>query len=133
MAKKKKLKRNIKKKKVKKTLGLIEQIKIFSKSGKEKKILAKIDTGASKCSIDTKLAARLKLGPIIRTKLVKSAEGNSMRPIVKATIIIKNRKFEADFTIADRKHLRYDILIGVNVLKNGFIIDPSKNNKFKKK
>ncbi len=108
------------------TLGLIEEVNIFSKDGKKRKIKAKVDTGASKCSLDTKLAAKLKLGPVIRTKLVKSAEGNSLRPIVNATIQLKGLKVKTEFTIADRSHLKYDMLIGVNVLKKGFIIDPSK-------
>ena len=31
---------------------------------------------------------------------------------------------EAECTVADRSHMKYKMLIGQNVLKKGFIIDP---------
>ena len=105
-------------------IGLAEKIKII---GSEKEIIlpAKVDTGATKSSIDSELAAELKLGPIIRTKLVKSAHGNSVRPIIDVNIELADKKMKSQFTIADRRHMKYKILIGQNLLKEGFLIDPS--------
>lgn len=106
-------------------IGLAENIKLIG-SEESKLIAAKIDTGATKSSVDSKLAAELKLGPIIRTKLVKSAHGNSVRPIINAEIELADKKIKSQFTVADRAHMKYKVLIGQNILKEGFIIDPSK-------
>ncbi len=108
------------------SVGLTEKVKITGPKGKSKILKARIDTGATISSIDSKLAARLNLGPIIRTKLVKSASGNSSRPVMKARIKVAKKELEADFTIADRSHMKYAVLIGQNILKKGFLIDPSK-------
>ena len=104
-------------------IGLSENIVV--KDAKAKKVLAKIDTGATKSSIDTQLAKRLGLGPIIRSKMVKSAHGTTIRPIVKATITIAGKTMAEEFTLADRNHLKFAVLIGQNILRHGFLIDPS--------
>ena len=87
---------------------------------------AKIDTGATKSSIDTNLAAKLRLGPVIKSKLIKSAHGSKLRPIIEATIELAGNVIKSEFTLADRAHMKYSILIGQNILKHGFLIDPSK-------
>ena len=60
------------------TIGLAEAV-IIHGNKKHKKVTARIDTGATKGSIDVKIAAEVGLGPVIRTKLVKSASGFSVR------------------------------------------------------
>lgn len=102
-------------------LGLIEKVKI---NGKEVK--AKIDTGAQGNSIDIKLAQKLKLGPIIKTYKIKTSTGHARRPAVKAHLEIKGRKFNTIFNISDRKHMKYNVLIGRRILKKGFLIDISR-------
>ena len=93
---------------------------------KEKKVTARVDTGATKSSMDLKLAAELKLGPIFKTRKVKSAHGDSLRPVVKGTVIIKGKQLSSDFTLADRNHLKYPVLIGRNLLRKGdFLVDTS--------
>lgn len=106
-------------------IGLAEKVNIQYHSGK-KNVIAKIDTGATKSSIDTNLAAELKLGPVIKSKLVKSAHGSKLRPIIEASIELAGKKIKSEFTLADRAHMRYRILIGQNILKDGFLIDPTK-------
>ena len=107
-------------------IGLIEKIIIIGRE-REKQVLGKIDTGASRSSIDSRLAAELNLGPVVATKLVKSAHGNSVRPIVKTNILIAGQKISTKFTLADRAHMKYNVLIGNDVLKEGnFLIDPVK-------
>lgn len=88
--------------------------------------MARIDTGATKSSVDARLAAELALGPVIKTKLVKSAAGNKLRPVIKASIRISGKSLKSEFTIADRSHMKYRVLIGQNILKKGFLIDPTK-------
>ena len=108
-------------------VGLTEKVKIEGKKGRKRVFMAKIDTGATKSSIDTNLAKELKVGPVVKSRMVKSAHGNSLRPVILPTIEIAGKKIRRQFTLADRKHLKYPILIGVNVLKKGgFIVDPSK-------
>ncbi|MBS3097824.1 ATP-dependent zinc protease [Candidatus Woesearchaeota archaeon] len=106
-------------------VGLTQQLTIIGE-GKKKKVIAKIDTGATKGSIDTKLAAALQLGPVTRTKLIKSAHGNRLRPIIEAKVKFNGKTIKEEFTLADRSHMKYKVLIGQNILKHGFLIDPTK-------
>lgn len=110
----------------KKTLiGLTEKVKIIGPK-KETFVVMRIDTGADICSIDMKLAGSIGLGPVERLKKIKSAHGIKHRPVVRAALEIKGRRFKKiRFTLADRSHLRYRALIGKNILKKGFLIDPS--------
>jgi len=106
-------------------IGLVEKVNIYHKKGK-KPIMAKIDTGATKSSMDSKLAAELQLGPVIKTKLIKSAHGNRLRPVIEGEIELAGKKIKTEFTLADRLHMKYHVLIGQNILKQRFLIDPSK-------
>jgi hypothetical protein len=107
------------------TLGLTESITLIGE--KKKTVRARIDTGATKGSIDTHLAKQLNLGPVIKKKHVKSAHGITLRSIIKVKIEIKRKTLEAEFTLAHRSHMTYPVLIGQNLLKKGnFIIDPLK-------
>ena len=106
-------------------IGLTENVSVYCNPDR-KKVIAKIDTGATKSSIDTNLAEELKLGPVIKSKLVKSAHGSKLRPIIEATIELAGKKIKSEFTLADRAHMKYRVLIGQNILKDGFLIDPLK-------
>jgi hypothetical protein len=106
------------------TIGLTEEITIFG-SKKRKKVAARIDTGAGQSSIDTDLATELKLGPIISAKVIRSSHGTTLRAVVKAEIRVAGQKVRAKFNIADRRHMRYKVLLGVNILrKMGVLVDP---------
>ena len=89
-------------------------------------LIAKVDTGASRSSLDINLASELNLGPIIKSKMIKSAHGNRLRPIIEAELKIAGKKIKSEFTLADRAHMKYGMLIGVNILKHDFLVDPSK-------
>lgn len=102
-------------------VGLVEKVKI---NGKEVK--AKIDTGAHHNSICKELFEKLNLGPVIGKVSIKSATGKQERPVVNAELEIKGRKLKTKFNIANRKHLTYPVLIGLDVLKQGFLVDASK-------
>jgi len=114
------------KKPKKEIIGLTEYITLVGGNGKKKKVKAKIDTGADKSSIDLKLAAQLQLGPVVKTRLIKSASGSLMRPIIRSKVIFAKKEMDVYFTMADRAHMKYRVLIGKNILKKGFLIDPSK-------
>ena len=100
-------------------LGLVEKVKV---NGKE--VLAKIDTGADGCSLDIALAKELNLNNFVKTTRIKSSHGRFVRPVVEATLEIRDKKFKAQFNLTDRSHLKYPVLIGKSILKKGFIIKP---------
>jgi hypothetical protein len=107
-------------------IGMAEEVSVSNPKGNSAKVLAKIDTGASISSIDFKLASKLKLGPITSTAMIKSASGSGVRPIVRAKLTIEGKDFDTDFTLADRSNLKYKVLVGQNILSQGFLIDPTK-------
>lgn len=106
-------------------LALIERIDVKSSQGKVESVLAKIDTGADNSSIDHSIAAKLELGPIVKTKKIVSSHGQSLRPVIKVTVVIAGKPITEHFTLYNRSHMKYPILIGKNVLRKGFLIDPS--------
>lgn len=109
-------------------LGLTEEVVIIGSEGKQEKVTARIDTGATSSSIDYHLGTKLAIGPITKTRVVKSASGTRKRPIVLVTIKMNNLIIEEEFTLADRSHMTYPVLIGQNILrKENFLVDPQKN------
>jgi hypothetical protein len=109
-------------------VGLVEPITVLGPKGKKKEVMARIDTGATKSSVDFQLAADLELGPILKTKLVRSASGTGLRPVVSARIILADKEIKTEFTLADRSNMKYRVLIGQNILSQGFLIDPVKES-----
>ena len=67
----------------------------------------------------------MQLGPLIAKRTVRSAQGKAIRPVVKVSVRIKNRRMRASFTVIHRAHMDYPILIGRNLLKKNFLIDPA--------
>jgi hypothetical protein len=115
----------------KQKIGLIEPVTLKG-SKSSAKCLARIDTGAVRSSMDASLATGLGLGPVIFTRLIKSANGSSVRPVVHGELVLADKKIEGTFNLADRSHLRFKVLIGQNILiDNGFLIDPDKKTKMK--
>ena len=104
-----------------KVVGSVERVRI---NGID--VLARMDTGAGRSSICKTLAKKLRLGPPIKGVVVRSVHGRSIRPVVQAGIIIKGRKIKANFTVTDRSGMKFDVLIGRNILKRGFLVDSSK-------
>ncbi len=102
-----------------KIIGLIERVKI---NGKE--VLAKIDTGAERNSIDIRLAAETGLGPVIGVRKYVNAHGHTSRALVKGHLVIHGKKIHASFNLFDRKSMKYKVLIGKKTLKqSGFLVD----------
>ena len=107
-------------------LGLTEKITLIGPEA-EKTVIARIDSGATNSSIDSSLAKKLKLGPIVKKKLVKSARGSTIRPFIIVKIKLGQKSIENEFNLARRGHMKYPVLIGQNILKEGkFLIDPLK-------
>jgi hypothetical protein len=108
-------------------VGFTEEVIIFGNKNRESRTKARIDSGAGISAIDQKLALYLQLGPILKNKKIKQSHGKSIRPVVSAKIDVNGKEMEAEFTIANREHMKYKVLVGRNILKKGFLIDPSKH------
>lgn len=87
------------------------------------RLLARMDTGATLSSIDRELALRLGFNTPIRQTSVSNAHGTTLRPVVKIPFLLKGRKRIAEFTLAERSHLDYAVLLGRTSL-SGFLVDP---------
>lgn len=66
---------------------------------------------------------------------VKSSNGQVQRRfLVRTTIVLFNRKFKTDFTLTDRQEMKYPVLLGRKLLRQGFVVDVSYYNlSYKKK
>ncbi len=108
----------------KETVGLVEKIKLIGDKGSIE-TYALFDTGARSTSVDVKLAAKVNLGPVIRTTFVRAAsvKNSVRRPVVKAAIGIKGKKFDTEVNLQDRSHMTFPVIVGRNVLAGNFLVD----------
>ena len=101
-------------------IGLTEEVII-----RKKRVIARIDTGARRCSIDRELAKDLNLGPVLAEKKYRSAAGHTRRPVVEEEIKMNDVKIKVRLNISDRSKMKYRVLIGREALRKGnFLIDP---------
>ena len=109
-------------------LGMAEFVTIKGKDKRKQEILpARIDTGATRSAIHTEIVKSLGLGPVLKARKVKNANGTSIRPVIEVEIILKHKRITEEFTVADRAQMKYPILIGRNILKHDFLIDVTKD------
>jgi len=109
-------------------IGPIEYVKVIGHHG-EARVKGKVDTGASRTSVDVWLAANIGLGPTVDVARVKSAFLDEVRtrPLVRGIVEIAGVRFPLAVTVNDRSDMRYPVLIGMDILKSGrFLIDPKK-------
>lgn len=104
----------------------VEEVLLKDINGNWHKFLAKIDTGAWSSSIDIILAKKLGLlrkNKIITSRKKLSSLGEEERPVIEVELKLSGRRFKTNVTVADRKLLRYSILIGRTDLQ-GFLVSP---------
>ena len=109
-------------------IGPVEYVKVIGHHG-EARVKGKIDTGASRTSVDVWLAANIGLGPTVDVAKVKSALASQVRtrPLVRGVVEVGGIKFALPVTVNDRSVMRYPVLIGMDILRSGsFLIDPTK-------
>ncbi|TRZ68188.1 MAG: hypothetical protein D4R98_02670 [Comamonadaceae bacterium] len=57
---------------------------------------------------------------------IRSSTGQvTVRPVIKAQILMGLHKFDTEFTLIDRSLMRFKMIIGRDTLDHKFIVDPS--------
>ncbi len=66
---------------------------------------------------------------VVRIAKIRQASSNSIktRPVVNLNVVIQGEPIFAEFTLKDRSHMTYPVLIGRNILENRAIVDVSIN------
>ncbi len=111
-------------------IGVVEEVVVRGSKG-DIRVLAKIDTGAARTSLDTDLALRAGLGPVFDRVRVRAAAADEPeeRDVVDARVVIAGREFDVAVAVTDRKDMRYHMIVGMDILREaGFLVDPSKGN-----
>jgi len=100
-------------------IGYTEEVVVSGTSGSEN-IVAKSDTGATRTSIDTQLAAKIGAGPIKSIARVKSGSSKSSRsrPVVDVVIGVGGNRHTVTASVEDRGHMEYPVLLGRDILKH---------------
>ncbi len=104
---------------------------------------ARIDTGATSSSIHCKKKKKINdnmikfkllgkeefIRPISKIANVKNSNGKiESRFFIKTTIKIYNKDYEIELSLNNRKNMKYPLLVGREVLNQGFIVDVSRKN-----
>ena len=100
-------------------IGYIEEVVVSGTSGSTQ-TMAKSDTGATRTSIDTSLAAEIGAGPIKSMTRVKSGSMKSgkARPVVDLVIGIAGTQHTVTASVEDRSHMDYPLLLGRDILEH---------------
>ncbi len=100
-------------------IGYIEQVIVSGTRG-SKTVYAKSDTGATRSSIDIKLAAEIGTGPITDTVKVKSGskKESKTRGVVDTVIGVGGTQHTVTASVEDREHMNYPLLLGRDILEH---------------
>jgi len=122
--------------KTKTLIGSVEEVVLFPWGVK---LPARIDTGASMTSLDVRdLTVRNKVAqfrlpekygnilislPVIRHCNVRSSSFRERRPVVEIELCVGSRRMRVQANLNNRSQLEYPLILGRNVLSQGFIVD----------
>ena len=100
-------------------IGYTEEVVLSGTSG-SKTVLAKSDTGATRTSIDTSLAADIGAGPIKSITRVRSGSSkqSKSRPVVDVVVGVGGNQHTVTASVEDRGHMDYPVLLGRDILEN---------------
>ena len=95
----------------------ITKVKLLSETNKEWEVVvdARLDTGASRTSIDESLADFLRLATVGEIK-TRSANGRRVRELVELTFVYNKKEYTLDVSLSDRGKMQYPMLLGRDVL-----------------
>ena len=100
-------------------IGYIEEVIVMGTRG-QRSVMAKSDTGATRTSIDSRLAADIGTGPIKDIVKVKSGSvktGRS-RPVVDLVVGVGGTQHTVTASVEDRSHMDYPLLLGRDILQH---------------
>ncbi len=111
-----------------KILEAVEEVKIRSADKKKMAVLARVDSGAFRSSIDRELARELGL---LKKKNIlwkdrftyRSTVGRQTRPVIGLTFWLAGRRIRTSASVADRSKMKVPMIIGRNDL-GGFLVRP---------
>jgi RimK family alpha-L-glutamate ligase len=100
-------------------IGYIEEVDVIGTSGR-KSIMAKSDTGATRTSIDARLAADVGTGPIKDIVKIKSGslKSGKSRPVVDVVVGVGGTQHTVAASVEDRSHMDYPMLLGRDILEH---------------
>jgi hypothetical protein len=118
-------------------IGVIEEVVLLPWGIK---MPARIDTGAARSSLDApdleihngiaefKVSKkygghRLRL-PVVGWVETRTSEGRERRPIVEVTLCVGTKEIRVEASLNDRSQVRYPVIVGRDVLKDNFVVDP---------
>jgi hypothetical protein len=118
------------------TLGRIENVILLPWAIK---LPARIDTGATVSSLDARElhvngeVAEFKLPgkyggpklqfPILDWHHIRSPSGIQRRPVIEIELCIGSKRIRLRVNLTDRSMVKYPLILGRNVLKEGFVVD----------
>jgi hypothetical protein len=122
-------------------IGAVEKVVIMPWSIE---LPARIDSGAARTSLDARnlkiqgeeavFSLPAKYGgktlrlPVKGWKNVKSSHGVTKRPLVEMDICIGAKRIPVTVSLVDRTRMAYPIIIGRDILANGFVVDVTKSD-----
>lgn len=107
-------------------LSIEEKVIIIDSDGGQHSLLAKVDTGAYRTTIDEGIARKIGIDkPIIVHRGVRGALGTQTRPVIALAMTLRNKRITTEASIVDRSHMKYDMILGRRDLK-GFLVNPGK-------
>lgn len=108
------------------TIGYTTEVVVSGTTG-SRTVVAKSDTGASRTSIDTGIAADVGAGPIRRISRVRSGSSKSSRtrPVVDVVVGIAGNHYTVSANVEDRSHMNNPVLLGRDILEH-YQVDISK-------
>lgn len=122
--------------KTKTLIGAVEEVVLFPWGVK---LLARIDTGAGMTSLDVrdltikKGVAQFRLSErygntlislhVIRHCNMRSSDAQERRPVVKMELCLGSKRMDVEVNLNDRSRMEYPLILGRNVLNQGFIVD----------
>jgi alpha-L-glutamate ligase-like protein len=105
----------------------LEEIKIRLSKKRRVPVLAKVDTGAYRSSIDKGLAKELGLleeDNILWHRGYVSGLGRERRPVIQITFYLKGRRIKTAVSVSNRARMKAKFLVGRRDLE-GFLVEPS--------
>jgi len=101
------------------SIGYTEEVMVSGTSD-SKTVVAKSDTGATRTSIGTSLAADVGAGPIKSKMRVRSGSSkqSKVRPIVDIVIGVGGNRHTVAANVEDRSHMDYPLLLGRDILEH---------------